>query len=204
LIASGPYLSRSHRLFSVSPIFLFSGSSPAWYRHGFPADCSGRISRAPVHRRRYQHCDGVMARWGSFWLGMMFLLWFLVLHSPRVAMHPHSSCRVVERVHCLGNVRRGLDFSLAFAARAVVKEQVKVQKSYKIGSYGPLRRLTGERLPDRVQNQGSFLLSPHPGLLATICMRSVYFKSVCPAVCLGQRGLGRARHSFPRRSASVR
>jgi len=31
---------------------------------------------------------GVLARWGAFWLGVMFLLWFLILHAPRVIMHP--------------------------------------------------------------------------------------------------------------------
>jgi uncharacterized membrane protein YphA (DoxX/SURF4 family) len=33
---------------------------------------------------------GFMARRGAFWLGIMFLLWFLLLHAPRVAVHPHT------------------------------------------------------------------------------------------------------------------
>ena len=31
---------------------------------------------------------GWMDRWASFMLGLMFLLWFLVLHAPRVASYP--------------------------------------------------------------------------------------------------------------------
>ncbi len=32
----------------------------------------------------------VMARWGAFFLGLMFLLWFLLLHLPRVMSYPRS------------------------------------------------------------------------------------------------------------------
>ncbi|MFZ0819904.1 MAG: hypothetical protein WAM91_07530 [Candidatus Acidiferrales bacterium] len=32
----------------------------------------------------------VMARWGAFFLGLMFLLWFLLLHLPRVTSFPRS------------------------------------------------------------------------------------------------------------------
>ncbi|HEV3219331.1 MAG TPA: hypothetical protein VGZ48_06140 [Candidatus Acidoferrales bacterium] len=31
---------------------------------------------------------GILARWGAFMIGLMFLLWFLVLHSPRVVKLP--------------------------------------------------------------------------------------------------------------------
>jgi uncharacterized membrane protein YphA (DoxX/SURF4 family) len=30
---------------------------------------------------------GFLARWGAFWLGVMFLLWFVLLHAPLVATH---------------------------------------------------------------------------------------------------------------------
>jgi len=33
---------------------------------------------------------GWMARWGGFWLGLMFLLWFVVLHAPRLTSAPRS------------------------------------------------------------------------------------------------------------------
>jgi uncharacterized membrane protein YphA (DoxX/SURF4 family) len=33
---------------------------------------------------------GFLARWGAFWLGVMFLLWFLFLHAPRVVTHLHT------------------------------------------------------------------------------------------------------------------
>jgi hypothetical protein len=33
---------------------------------------------------------GVLARQGAFWQGVMFPLWFLFLHSPRMAMSPRN------------------------------------------------------------------------------------------------------------------
>jgi uncharacterized membrane protein YphA (DoxX/SURF4 family) len=90
LIASGPYLfAISSVVFGITHFLVLrfiASLVPAWLPGGlFWAYLTG----AGFIAAGISIATGVMARWGSFWLGMMFLLWFLVLHSPRVAMHPH-------------------------------------------------------------------------------------------------------------------
>jgi len=91
LIASGPYLfAISSIVFGIThfliPQFIAS-LVPAWVPGGlFWAYLTGTAFIAAG----ISIATGVMARWGAFWLGVMFFLWFLVLHAPRVVIHPHT------------------------------------------------------------------------------------------------------------------
>jgi uncharacterized membrane protein YphA (DoxX/SURF4 family) len=90
LIASGPYLlAVSSIVFGVTHFLVLrfiAGLVPGWIPGSlFWAYLTG----AGFIAAGLSIATGVMARWGSFWLGIMFLLWFLLLHSPRVAIHPH-------------------------------------------------------------------------------------------------------------------
>jgi uncharacterized membrane protein YphA (DoxX/SURF4 family) len=90
LIASGPYLfGVSSVVFGVTHFLVLrfiASLVPAWIPGGlFWAYLTG----AGFIAAGISIATGLMARWGAFWLGNMFLLWFLLLHSPRVAIHPH-------------------------------------------------------------------------------------------------------------------
>jgi uncharacterized membrane protein YphA (DoxX/SURF4 family) len=90
LIASGPYLlATSSVVFGVTHFLILrfiASLVPAWIPGGlFWAYFTG----AGFIAAGISIATGLMARWGAFWLGVMFLLWFLLLHAPRVAFHPH-------------------------------------------------------------------------------------------------------------------
>ena len=90
-IAAAPYLfALSSVVFGVThfliPRFIAS-LVPAWMPGGmFWAYFTG----AGFIVAGFSIATGVFARWGAFWLGVMFLLWFLLLHGPRVAIHPRN------------------------------------------------------------------------------------------------------------------
>ena len=52
---------------------------------------------------------GVLARWGAFWQGVMLLLWFLMLHAPRVALHPRIPAEWSSLFRGVGHRWRSLD-----------------------------------------------------------------------------------------------
>jgi uncharacterized membrane protein YphA (DoxX/SURF4 family) len=89
LIALAPYLfAMSSIVFGVThflvPQFIAS-LVPAWIPAGmFWAYLTG----AGFIAAGASIATGIGARWGAFWLGIMFLLWFLFLHTPRVVIHP--------------------------------------------------------------------------------------------------------------------
>ena len=90
LIASGRYFfAASAVVFGVTHFLVLrfiASLVPAWLPGGmFWAHLTG----AGFIAAGVSIATGVMARWGAFWLGTMFLLWFVLLHSPRVVMHPH-------------------------------------------------------------------------------------------------------------------
>jgi uncharacterized membrane protein YphA (DoxX/SURF4 family) len=90
-IASGPYLfATSSIVFGVShfliPQFIAS-LVPAWIPGGLFWAC---LTGTGFIAAGISIATGVMARWGAFWLGIMFLLWFLLLHTPRVVIHPRN------------------------------------------------------------------------------------------------------------------
>jgi uncharacterized membrane protein YphA (DoxX/SURF4 family) len=91
LIGSGPYLfAASAVVFGIDHFLLLNFIAslvPAWIPGPlFWAYFTGAafiVAGACI-------ATGWMARWAAFWLGMMFLLWFLLLHGPRVMGAPHS------------------------------------------------------------------------------------------------------------------
>jgi len=90
LIGYGPYLfAISSVVFGVTHFLVLqfiASLVPAWIPVGlFWAYLTG----AGFIVAGISIATGVMARWGAFWLGIMFLLWFVLLHSPRAVMHPH-------------------------------------------------------------------------------------------------------------------
>jgi uncharacterized membrane protein YphA (DoxX/SURF4 family) len=91
LIASAPYLfAISSVVFGVTHFLIPRGIAsliPAWIPGGlFWAYFYGTAFIAAG----ISIVTGFMARWGAFCLGMMFLLWFLLLHAPRVAIDPRN------------------------------------------------------------------------------------------------------------------
>ena len=90
LIASGPYLfAVSSVVFGVTHFLV-----PRFIASLVPASIPGGLFWAYLTGAGFiaagiSVATGLMARWGAFWLGIMFQLWFLLLHSPRVAIHPH-------------------------------------------------------------------------------------------------------------------
>ncbi len=103
LIASGPYLfAISSVVFGIThfliPRFIAS-LVPGWIPGGlFWAYLTG----AAFIAAGISIATGVMARWGAFWLGVMLLLWFLILHGPRVAMHPRLAAEWSSMFEVLG------------------------------------------------------------------------------------------------------
>jgi uncharacterized membrane protein YphA (DoxX/SURF4 family) len=91
LIASGSYLfAISSVVFGITHFLILrfiASLVPAWIPGGlFWAYLTGTafiVAGVSI-------ATGVLARWGAFWLGIMFLLWFLVLHAPRVVNHPRN------------------------------------------------------------------------------------------------------------------
>jgi uncharacterized membrane protein YphA (DoxX/SURF4 family) len=86
LIKSGPYLFAASSVVFGVDYFLFLDSVaslvPAWIPgSGLFWAC---LTGAVFISAGICITTGWMARWGAFWLGMMFLLWFLILHSRRV------------------------------------------------------------------------------------------------------------------------
>jgi hypothetical protein len=91
LIASAPYLfAMSSVVFGVTHFLIprvIASLVPAWISGGlFWAYFFGTafIAAGVTIATKW------MARWGAFWLGIMFLLWFLFLHAPRVVIHPRA------------------------------------------------------------------------------------------------------------------
>jgi uncharacterized membrane protein YphA (DoxX/SURF4 family) len=90
-IASGSYLfAISSFVFGITHFLILrfiASLVPAWIPGGlFWAYLTGTAFIAAG----ISIATGVMARWGAFWLGIMFLFWFLLLHAPRVVIHPHN------------------------------------------------------------------------------------------------------------------
>jgi uncharacterized membrane protein YphA (DoxX/SURF4 family) len=88
LLASGPYLfALSSIVFGVTHFLILrfiASLVPAWIPGGlFWAYLTGSAFIAAG----ISIATGVMGRWGAFWLGIMFLLWFVLLHAPRVVIH---------------------------------------------------------------------------------------------------------------------
>jgi uncharacterized membrane protein YphA (DoxX/SURF4 family) len=91
LVVLAPYLfAISSTVFGIThflvPQFIAS-LVPAWIPGGlFWAYLTG----AGFILAGVSIATGFLARWGAFWLGVMFLLWFLFLHAPRVVIHLHT------------------------------------------------------------------------------------------------------------------
>ena len=89
LTASGPYLfAICSVVFGITHLLIpraIASLVPAWIPGGlFWAYFTG----AAFIAAGISIVTGVLARWGVFWQGVMLLLWFLMLHAPRVALHP--------------------------------------------------------------------------------------------------------------------
>jgi len=91
LVASAPYLFAissivvGYYTFSCSPIHCQPGTGLDPWR-----PILGISHGRGIHSCRYQHRDWIQGAGGAFWLGTMFLLWFLLLHAPRVVIHPRD------------------------------------------------------------------------------------------------------------------
>jgi uncharacterized membrane protein YphA (DoxX/SURF4 family) len=90
LIAAAPYLfAISSVVFGITHFLILrfiASLVPAWIPGALFWAC---LTGAAFIAAGISIATGVMARWGAFFLGIMFLLWFLVLHAPRVLIHPH-------------------------------------------------------------------------------------------------------------------
>jgi len=103
LIASGPYLlAICSIVFGITHFLIprvIASLVPGWIPGGlFWAYLTG----AAFIAAGISIATGVMARWGAFWLGVMLLLWLLVLHAPRVAMHPRLPAEWSSMFEVLG------------------------------------------------------------------------------------------------------
>jgi hypothetical protein len=103
LVASGPYLfAVSSIVFGITHFLILrfiASLVPAWLPGGlFWAYLTG----AGFIAAGISIATGVMARWGAFWLGIMFLFWFLFLHAPRVATSPHNPAEWSSALIALG------------------------------------------------------------------------------------------------------
>jgi uncharacterized membrane protein YphA (DoxX/SURF4 family) len=103
LIASGPYLfAICSVVFGITHFLIprvIASLVPGWIPGGlFWAYFTGTAFIAAG----ISIATGVLARWGAFWLGVMLLLWFLVLHAPRVAMHPRLPAEWSSMFEVLG------------------------------------------------------------------------------------------------------
>lgn len=102
-IASAPYLfAISAIVFGVTHFLIpqvIVSLEPAWIPGGmFWAYLTG----AGFIAAGISIATGVIARWGAFWLGIMFLLWFFLLHAPLVATHPRDPAQWSSAFIALG------------------------------------------------------------------------------------------------------
>ena len=92
LIRSGPYLFGislvvfGYDHFRVIP--LIAGLVPAWIPG--PGKFWAYVTGASLVTSGIGIATGILARWGAFLIGVMFLMYFLTLHLPRILTYPRS------------------------------------------------------------------------------------------------------------------
>ena len=91
LAAAGPYLfAISAVVFGITHFLVapyIASLIPAW----IPAPLfSAYLTGAAFIAVGVSFATGILARWAAFSLGLMFLLWFLLLHLPRVVAHSRT------------------------------------------------------------------------------------------------------------------
>lgn len=118
LIASAPYVfAISSIVFGITHFLVLqfiASLVPAWIPGGL---IWAYLTGAGFIAAGISIATGFTARWGAFWLGMMFLLWFLLLHAPRVVIHARTPSEWSSAFIALG-MCGGRGFALGVPNRA--------------------------------------------------------------------------------------